>query len=500
VQRLDRALCALLWLIAAWLAAESWGLTVDDAYIVARYADNAAQHGQLAFNLGEPAVEGVTSPALLAVAWLAAVVGADPIVALKLFGAAGLVAAALAMLALVEELRLAAPARSVSAAYFLSPEVGTFASAGLETAPFIALCLGLLWALARAVKDPQRGFALGIVAGSAVAVRPEGVVVGAIVWLVWALPRWSSHRRIVLRAAIAWLAPIVGVTAIRLALFGTLLPNTYYAKMGGGFDPTFLHGLAAVIGVELWDLVVIAVGIVVTTRLVSPDVQAPDRRSREVAVAAMASVAVIAAAYCRHALVMNYAHRFQHHLVPLLWAAAMPLVGWAGRSLAWWWRATNGRRRAAWGVALALAAVASGCTRRRPVAEGQAKYRAHYRHVMDHDSAGVATWVREHLPEDAVIACYPDAGLVPYRSGRRAIDFGRINDATLARTSIAESDYFFAREPEVLIVWSRSATRLWSPQAQALVDDARFSASYEQATLIGNADSGMGYRIYRRRR
>jgi hypothetical protein len=76
-----RALCLGLYLIAAVLAAITSlrfaAFTADDAYIVARYAVNARDAGEWAFNPGEP-VSALTSP-LQACCWLPSLFASDPL-------------------------------------------------------------------------------------------------------------------------------------------------------------------------------------------------------------------------------------------------------------------------------------------------------------------------------------------------------------------------------------------------------------------------------------
>lgn len=497
----DRGLAVLVGFAACVVAARAWALTVDDAFIVARYAEHAADHGELAFNLGEPPVEGVTSPAFLGIAWLAALLGLSPVVAMKACGGLGLVAAIAAMIAVAEELDLAPPARTFAAVYATAPEVATFATAGLETAAFIAASCGVILALARASRDPSQGRWLAAAAALATAIRPEGLVVGGVALAFWALPRLRHHPRRTVGALLWLLVPLALLVGARAALFGTLVPNTYYAKLGA-WSRVYADGLAWVAGLVLVDVVVVATGIVAVAHALGVERRTPgDGRTRRAMVssgAATLAAVIIAVAYSRHALVMNYAHRFQHHVLPLLWIAALPLIGAAGRAAAS--LGAHRRRHGVWAASLALVAGLSGCTRRLPVLESEAGYRAYYQRVADEMSHGAAAWVQEHLSEDALIACYPDAGLVPYVTDRPTIDFGRLNDATLAREPERTIDYFFERSPEALIVWSRQHGVLYDTEAERLVDDPRFTDAYERETLIGDEDIGRGYLIYRRRR
>ena len=60
----------------------AWPYTVDDAYIVARYARNLAHGDGYAFNVGEPS-DGVTGPAWVLPGWSAVKLGCDSLVVMK---------------------------------------------------------------------------------------------------------------------------------------------------------------------------------------------------------------------------------------------------------------------------------------------------------------------------------------------------------------------------------------------------------------------------------
>ncbi len=83
---------------------------------------------------------------------------------------------------------------------------------------------------------------------------------------------------------------------------------------------------------------------------------------------------------------------------------------------------------------------------------------------MDLLCAPTATCIVDHTAPNATIAVYPDAGCVPYRSRRRTIDFGRLNDAALARSTRAPADvaaYFFVNDPDVLVASRPRPGELW---------------------------------------
>jgi arabinofuranosyltransferase len=218
--------------LAPWIAAfatlcvglASWPYTVDDAYIVARYATRLASGHGYTMNDG-PATDGITGPLWILPGYLARLAGLDPIGAAKLVG---LLAAATAVGLLVAHVRhRAVGSRAVwTASAFLasSATVGIWAVAGLETG--LAM-LATTVAMLAAVRRPEpNGIVLGV-AGALVAwLRPEAVP-GVLVLAVMATRRNRTQGGLALGLA---LAGLFGVAAFRLALFGTALPLSVSAK------------------------------------------------------------------------------------------------------------------------------------------------------------------------------------------------------------------------------------------------------------------------------
>lgn len=192
---------------------------VDDAYVSARYARLWVEGCGLRFNCGEPPVEGFTN-----FLW---VVALTPGVALGVHVAAWVTSLGLAFgvgaigatwwLARVEGAR---PMAAVGAAAVLAalPAFGVASTNGLETSLFCAAVLGA------AATSRRGGTCAGLLAGALYLIRPEGVVVGAIL-----AARSRSARTLGVWAAVVGL-----YFAGRWAWFGTLVPNTWSAQARDG--------------------------------------------------------------------------------------------------------------------------------------------------------------------------------------------------------------------------------------------------------------------------
>jgi hypothetical protein len=228
----------------------------DDAYITFRYAANLA-HGQGPYyNQGEH-VEGYTNPLLMLIVSAAIRMGGTAVAApaAKLVGvASGAVCVALAFLL---GRGLWPPGRRTDGAgvcgllaaglVAVSPTFAVNSTSGLETTLFAAcVCSGVALGL-RAQSGAGAGGG-GLAFALAGLARPEGNLIFAAFWLVrlatlapraWPEGGWRGLRRAARRAGLAHDAAIVsGVFVVQLSLRaalydGELLPNTFYAKIGG---------------------------------------------------------------------------------------------------------------------------------------------------------------------------------------------------------------------------------------------------------------------------
>lgn len=228
------------------------GGVVDDTYIFCRYADNIASGRGMVFNPGER-VEGFTSPAFTLLTALGVVLGIPAVDAACLISAL----AAIAMVALLAFYRRDPSARSwafpIAALLTASAiPVGLWASAGMDETLFalaVAISALMLDRHFAGPREPGSGqpppppLTVWLFAGLAVWIRPEGMLIPAVLfglsfgrlWRRRALPRtWIAP-------ALAFV-PFAALTLFRLLYFGEWLPNTYHAKMGGGGVGLWLGG------------------------------------------------------------------------------------------------------------------------------------------------------------------------------------------------------------------------------------------------------------------
>lgn len=214
----------------------SW--MTDDALISFRYAQNLVAGNGLIYNLGER-VEGYTNFLWTMLAALVLALGGDPV---QVSYYAGIVIALLLIAAtFVLARQLLGERWALMAAALLGTShsllIYTSRGSGLETGLFaLLLVVGTTLFLRDRFGWAGAAFAL------ATMTRPEGVLLLGIAGLV---------RMVATRKIDAGIWRMVGVFALigvpffawRFSYYGDLLPNTFYAKTGGGLAQA-LRGLA----------------------------------------------------------------------------------------------------------------------------------------------------------------------------------------------------------------------------------------------------------------
>jgi arabinofuranosyltransferase len=223
---------------AFWLAG-----VAEDAFISFRFARNlVAGHG-LVWNPGEAPVEGYTNFLWVLLAAGALELGLDPAHAAQALG----VAASLATLFYVwrtgTRLLGWSPVESLlpCAVLALSGPFATWAAAGLETNLFTALVVAGLHHVAVDAKEGRAGerWAGWLALLLAMLTRPEGALFYGLA-LAGAGLAVRPRGPAALRAQALPVAVTLGAFAVYFAwrwrLFGQPLPNTFYAKTGGGLD------------------------------------------------------------------------------------------------------------------------------------------------------------------------------------------------------------------------------------------------------------------------
>ena len=235
-----RARWLLLGVAAAVLVGHSlaYNFVTDDAYISFVFSRNFAEHGQLAFNLGEP-VEGYTNFLWTVILGLGMLVGVPPELSSRVLGTLCALGTLWLVFRMVER-ALGRPSPWACLAPLLlacSSGFACWTSGGLETQLFTVLVAGALDAFVAGVDQPRALRRMAICLALAAMTRPEGVLIAAVLgaarYLQLALGRRWLPGRAELVAAAWFLALWAPWFAWRWHYYGYPFPNTYYVKASG---------------------------------------------------------------------------------------------------------------------------------------------------------------------------------------------------------------------------------------------------------------------------
>ena len=202
----------------------------DDAFISLRYAANLlAGHG-LVFNPGER-VEGFTSPLWTLLLAGFGACGFDLLEAARAFGLLCSVLALPTTYWLARQCGAARPTALIAPALLAcNGSFACWAASGMETPLFVGLIAA---AFATALAGGY--WTSASLAAAAALARPEGLLVLFVLGLYQLLPAKRGEGRSCLPWLLVGGGPYALFLGFRRWYYGDWLPNTYYAKTGGGW-------------------------------------------------------------------------------------------------------------------------------------------------------------------------------------------------------------------------------------------------------------------------
>lgn len=218
----------LLFLVHAYRIYGTDVALIDDAFIFFRYAKHWAQGLGLVWNAGEPPVEGVSSLLYTALLALGIRLGLDVVVWATVLNL-GLALLVLGLLGRCAARRFS-PLPSWLPPLLLAamPAFAFWTGTGMDTLLFtFLLTLSVMWVLDERWVWAGVGFALLSMA------RLDAVPLFLFTLLFVAA--WQRDGRPLLRMGAGFLPLFLPFFLLRWHYFGWLLPNTYYAKTGGGW-------------------------------------------------------------------------------------------------------------------------------------------------------------------------------------------------------------------------------------------------------------------------
>jgi arabinofuranosyltransferase len=402
-------------LVAHNLSIQPW--TLDDAFISFRYAEHFAAGEGLVYNPGEY-VEGYTTFLWVALLGVGHFVGFDTVWLAKALG----IGLALATLGLVANAHRFIPSLGNQAAGIAAALLGTtgiftaWAMSGMEVALiafWVTLAVLLHFRSLQSPANHKMAVAAGVSCALAAMSHPEFGLVFVALFADRLRDGVRNHNRGWLGFGLGFAILYLPYYVWRYSYYGWLLPNTFYAKVGGswaqvqrGVDYSVrFAGLAA------WLLLPIAAGAVLSSEM---------RRSQGRVALLLAVIVALQTVYviAVGGDVMP-AFRFFSPVMPLVCLlCAMGLVGLGPRPFV--------------AVGLATAIMAHGVWQsshhrelHRRIANGKVGY-----HGKE-----VGLWLKENVPADSLLATNTAGGLA-YYSGLRIIDMLGLNDERIAHRHI----------------------------------------------------------------
>jgi len=266
------AVCLAIFVWQIWIY---WFLT-DDAFISFRYARNLRNGYGLVFNPGFERVEGYTN-----FLWVVILAGVDWLTGWAPHLTANWLSAAVGVALLTLPISFCWERGPIGSHRWLivflalwlamNRSLAVWCTSGLETKLFELLVVGAVFLGIREVeRRDSSGWRSAALFALAALTRPDGVLLAGV-FFAGRFAYEAYGRRVDLRAtakAVLLFSAIVGAhTAFRWVYYGELLPNTYYAKLGGAswwdmgflYLGTFLLEYGAVVWLPL--LVIASVGL-----------------------------------------------------------------------------------------------------------------------------------------------------------------------------------------------------------------------------------------------
>jgi arabinofuranosyltransferase len=491
------ACMAIIGLVAAYAVYSTatfprW--TVDDSYILFRYADNAARHGELTWNLGEDPIEGYTGVTLVVLLAMAIKLGISPVAASHAIGIACFFLGGLLILLTLRGFNLGSAV--ALALYFTAPFMYAHEWSGLETTLFATAILFSIYAF----RSGRRVLFLSSILLLSFT-RPEGALLAVILFL--------AFRPFSYEALLVFGTPLLAYFVWRWAYYGQFFPNTYYAKRAaGGMSAfgfisfcvrTWIRNPAAVpyVGSGSSALTTNTMDFLTFFKdyLLRPAIAAfvliawrSVRKSKYLVFSLVAFCAAVLYAYLPLELEMNFSHRF---LAPFYPVAVLGLGGIVKKS--------DMRFK------LALALIFLVVPQIRIDIGGMAAERRHastYKELMKEAHIAVGEYLRQSFSPDDWLVVHADAGAIPYYSKMKTVDFGRLNDEYLARGGHSEkeiADYFYSRNAAALVLTREiPISERRAGELKAILEDPRLG-NYTLVQIYGSKSrSGYTEELYLR--
>ncbi len=438
----DRVTWVLLF-VAAIVAIIAWQYRArfpfDDTFITFRYAEHLAKGLGLTWNIGGAPTEGYTN--FLYIVFLApfSLLGIDLVLLSQIANICALTLTAiliyqLTALLLREESKTNArwPSMLVSILFILTPMNWINALSGMETSFFGLALIAATYTFTKAYYDRSSFTPAFIFAYLAALLRPEGALLGGILWLIMLTDR-RVRSEVTKSFVIYFVIPFITYTLFRYVYFGSLLPNSFRVKVLSGEAVSLFHLPGTRYVLLFWgsSFALVIWALFGLRRFPFGRIQS----------AVLLFVLAIATFYLFAVPLMAFYDRFLYSVFVMLFVLA-------GEGM---FKLCAGRSKMFCIAVIALLVLLhfqrSIYSPRAQEALGSTdESTKRYRMIAE---------ILHNIPNhDLITLCFADAGILPYYSGMKNIDAVGLNDNEIARAHSGQDvlRIIATRRPDILML------------------------------------------------
>lgn len=459
--------------------------TIDDSFILMRYADNLAHHGQLTWNVGEKPVEGYTSFLMTLVLAGFIKLGLSPVLMGKAVGVVAFLLSLLCVWLILRKFKVSLAVRTIIFVIFITnPAIYIHALGGMDTMLFnamiLAAALSFLYYLERKSFPREVIFSLVLLLLSLT--RPEGLIFSMIFAATLVFIKTKNKQVNFWVIGCCFFLPFLIYFICRSNYYGYLLPNTFYAKDSWSFSKGwfwFKAFFAKCFFYPIGATVALAVLVGIFGRRVRLGHSDAGKNISKLLIPLSIGLLITTIQYLKTSQTMNFYYRyyvpfFSIALITfaLCWQHAIDIFVFTG---------PNRHRAFCWSVAILGTVVFLQVYDNVARFPGAMAFAVVQRYTMEQEGRPVGLLIKQNVPPEEWIAVYVDAGATPYYAERKTLDLGVLNDDFLAhhpRDPRGWADYVFSHDPGAIVVTGKTLRRddlqSISPYLAQIVNDQRF--------------------------
>lgn len=417
-----------------------WGFPLDDPWIHLTFARNLAKYFSFSYFKNEMVTAGSTSPVYTALLSIGFFISNNEFILSYILGILFLILSGMFIYKLSSHhfKKENVFAVFVTAVFIADKWMNFISVSGMETTMYIFILLGCAYFYKK-----KSSVMFAVFAGLIIWTRPDGVAFYAalIVDYVWLMFASKSDNNLVTfsskdykKIAIIFSAFLLLYFIMNLMLSGSLLPNTYNAKLTY-YSPEF-KSRSEFLKYEVWDYFTTgAYGVVMAGFLLSVLMMLKDVFSKKYN-STILYTGFIAALVFEYWYKLPYAHRFGRYMMPVI--PFFVLASAIGYREAFY---LIGRYMKSKQVYLALSAIVFGVMVILSVINyktASSTYSEECKYINDRQVTA-ALWLKDNTKPDDVIATH-DVGAIGFYSERKIVDIAGLITPELI-TKINTKDY-----------------------------------------------------------